>query len=326
MLGSIYRAGVTIRNEFYDRGIFKSYQSTIPVICVGNATVGGSGKSPVVQYIVGKLLEVGLSPVILSRGYGGNKLGPHLILDKDTALEVGDEPLMHHKEFAGNVPVVVSRKRVAGAKLIEQTKLGDIIVLDDGFQHRALERNVNILLVNSDVDEKLLPFGKGREPLAQALKRADFVASVNRGGEVKASTKESELNFLFKPECFIDAYSEEIVGFNQIKKASALTAIAKPKQFFNMLESLGVELVNKQAFRDHHRFTDKEVEHLFSGELTLIATEKDVVKLKHLVTKPKQLLALRLRVSLPAQQEKRLVDSVLHFCSKIKLKKQATAV
>lgn len=150
----LYGVASSVKNHLYDTGVLSQYTTSIPVICVGNITVGGSGKSPVVQMIVSKLLSQGKRPVILSRGYGGSERGPIEVKEEHLASAVGDEPLMHKKHFRQTVSVVVARKRAHGAQFIEEKSLGDIIVLDDGYQHRALNRAVNILLIDRSSKEK----------------------------------------------------------------------------------------------------------------------------------------------------------------------------
>ena len=181
LLSAIYNLLTKVRNLLYDKGILSSYKSNLKVISVGNISVGGTGKTPLVIYLSKILKDKGYKPVVLSRGYKGSIKGPHLITDTNTYHEVGDEPLLI-KNLA-SVPVVIAKKRVKGAKIIEELKLGDIIILDDGFQHRALKRDLDIVCIDASSEEsvskfftdKLMPAGRLRESRASGLKRANAV-------------------------------------------------------------------------------------------------------------------------------------------------------
>lgn len=180
-LALIYGSVVKLRNFGFDVGILPQYRGNLPVISIGNLTVGGTGKTPLVREVCSFLLQEGLRPVVVSRGYGGSLKGPVLVKDHHLPSEVGDEPKMLQQCFA--IPVVVSRKRVLGAKLVEAQQLGDIIVLDDGLQHRWLARDLDVVTVDVSspeairifAEKKLLPEGRYREPFDLAMKRAGIV-------------------------------------------------------------------------------------------------------------------------------------------------------
>ena len=171
VLSKLFQVGVEVRNYLFDVGLRKQAKSKLPVISIGNITVGGSGKTPVSALMVETLIELGKKPVLLSRGYGGSSKGPTLVKVETTAKLVGDEALMQARGFNFEIPVVISRKRSLGAKFIEENNLGDIIVLDDGFQHRMLSRDLDIVVL--DISEKnfetrfklgrMLPAGRFRE-------------------------------------------------------------------------------------------------------------------------------------------------------------------
>ncbi|MCB0339563.1 MAG: tetraacyldisaccharide 4'-kinase, partial [Bdellovibrionales bacterium] len=174
-----------IRNWLFDNKVFSIYKSNLPVICVGNLSAGGNGKTPLVRMIVSELQKIGMQPVVVSRGYGGKIKGPYKVSVSDTPIDVGDEALI----YAGDgVPTVIGRSRVAAVKFVESNKVGNVVVLDDGFQHRWLARDLNIVTVNcatdSDVEAflvgHLLPLGRFRENRDRALSRADMIVFARR--------------------------------------------------------------------------------------------------------------------------------------------------
>ena len=185
-LSVLYGCGVLLRNRLYDSKVFKTYRSALPVISIGNLTVGGNGKTPLCHFLAEQLRERGMQPVILSRGYGGSLRGPHRVTDSDTPDLVGDEPLL--LSFLCRVPVYVSRSRVAGVQLIEQQKTGNIVILDDGFQHRALHRDLDVIssfvgtpqAIENLVEGQLLPLGRFREDRDEGLARATLLVLAER--------------------------------------------------------------------------------------------------------------------------------------------------
>ena len=235
----------------------------------------------------------------------------------DFPEDVGDEALLYASTLGPSVPVVVSANRSDGAECIEASGLADVILLDDGFQHRRLNRDVNILLldVSSEAstkkwrDGKLLPAGYLREPLDQALDRADitmFVKKTNRGvSEVTQIApriyRQNGSNtglFELRPETFIDVYSQKRYALDhfQGQTLSAFTAIASPDSFTALLKSLDIRLgANSQSYRDHHRFSSKEWESVSDASAApIITTTKDAVKLRNFLTGDHQLFALEL--------------------------------
>ena len=184
----LYGAAVSLRNACFDAGLLRSELVPCPIISVGNITVGGSGKTPFAAYVVSELVERARRPVILSRGYGGTIRGPHEVRPLDSVLDVGDEAIMQAKRLHPAVKTVIARDRVAGARYVVEENIGDVIVLDDGFQHRYLDRDIDVLLidvtsqttVDAILNNDLLPGGPIREPLSSALKRAHVIVLVRR--------------------------------------------------------------------------------------------------------------------------------------------------
>lgn len=310
-LSTVYGAGVRLRDKLYARKIFSSYESTLPVICVGNVTTGGSGKSPFVQYVATLLLEKGFKPVILSRGYGGSRRHPHLVQRSDLAAEVGDESLMHREALDERVSVVISRSRARGARFIEEKKLGDVIILDDGLQHHGLKRRMNILLLDASDSKSterwrngaLLPAGWLREPLADAIKRSDCIVFTYKGiSAQQASALELDANlpqfsFAFTPSHFRSWESDEKIPLEKLhgRAFAAFSSIASPEQFFQMLRQMNFDLQKTFAFPDHHHFQQRELDEMFAAGAPLLCTEKDGVKIPAELEPPQPIFCLCLR-------------------------------
>lgn len=312
-LSCLYGLLTTLRNFLFDLGVLKRQRVTLPVVSVGNITAGGSGKSPFARYVCEYLLSRGMRPVILSRGYGGEKREPYLVTEKDLASAVGDEPLMQKQYFGDKVNVVVSPRRVEGARLIEEMSWGDVIVMDDAYQHRYLERDFNILMLDitsqRDLDSvlagHLLPVGSLREHAKRALKRADAVVLVRREGSEAKDAQIADIRnwandvptfeFILDAESFVDVFNGERCELDALshQPLTAVAAIGKPDSFFRLLESKGLRLEKRESFRDHYSFSEKDWEGLISN--TLVCTEKDAVKLRSFASGESQAFYLLLK-------------------------------
>ena len=292
-LSKIYSYVIFLRNFLYDHGFLFIYKSKLPIICVGNATAGGNGKTPLVIHLVKELKKKGKSPVVLSRGYGGSLSGPYQIRKEDSSELVGDEPIEILN--SAKVPVVISKDRALGAKLIERQEIGDIIILDDGLQHRRLARDFNILSfdisskksIDTILDQKLLPKGRYREPLKSALKRSDIVILNKRG----SNQESKELDVLFHEHKVIrtnlqcEGVKNICSGQDLIKgDVIALSAIANPQGFYASLESMGYKILKKYSFKDHYKFTKEDLDKICreNKETPIVCTKKDSVKLSQL--------------------------------------------
>ena len=250
----------------------------VPVICIGDPTVGGAGKTPVAMSVAKILIAQGKRPYFLTRGYGGREQGP-LLLDpaKHGAAEVGDEPLL----LATVAPVVVSADRVAGAKLAAQSG-ADVIVMDDGFQNPALFKNLSLLVVETNGgvgNGRVFPAGPLRAPLTQQLARADAIVLIGNGepGERVARQARKILRATIVP----DAGAASALGG---KSLLAYAGIGRPEKFFATLESIGGHIAERRAFPDHHAFSAGEASELLSAaqsrNLTLVTTEKDRARMQ----------------------------------------------
>ena len=292
LLSQLYKYLMRLRNRLFDWGVINQYRSALPIISVGNISVGGTGKTPLVVSLVSLLQKNSLSPVILSRGYGGNDSGPRLLEKNDPPQEVGDEPLMLQKRLG--VPVVIARKRVFGAQYIEKNALGNVILLDDGLQHRYLGRSINIVLIPADSEERVndviqdrvLPDGRLRESRYDAISRADVIIFSLRTIE-KKSIFEKLLPLI--PEsipCFVSSISTAKVLNNNGALVSPqpvhlVSGIAHPEAFAETLSSLGFKILSHEAYGDHHSFPKTSIERIrsLSSQAPVVCTEKDWVKL-----------------------------------------------
>ena len=249
----------------------------IPVICVGNATVGGTGKTPVAIYLMKSLRRLGVNAHGLTRGYGGQLKGPIPVNPRHTSEEVGDEPLL----IARSGPVWVAAARDEGA-LAAVSEGADALVMDDGHQNPTLHKTLCLLVVDAEVgfgNGCVVPAGPLREPLKDALARTDAVILMKPepGYEI-----EDHLARQLDGQVVIPAY---LVPKSELPRGKlfAFAGIGRPNKFFDCLRRLGGEVVDERPFADHHRFTDSEVETLFmlasEYEAALITTEKDHVRL-----------------------------------------------
>lgn len=276
-LGAVYGwvAGQRLQRRGFDAGI--------PVLCVGNYHVGGAGKTPTVLALAKILRELGETPVVLSRGYGGQLRGPIKVdLERHTANDVGDEPLM----LARTVPVVVARDRVEGVALA-RSQGASVIVMDDGFQNPAIAKDASLIVIDSDRglgNGLVLPAGPLRAPLPPQLDRTDALIVVGNG--TAAGAVAGAITARGKPvlRAHLEANDASLVSLRG-KRALAFAGIGDPARFFRTLRASGIEVVLAQAFADHHPFSKSEIETLLDearrDALTLVTTEKDLARLRN---------------------------------------------
>ena len=261
----------------------------IPVICIGNFTAGGTGKTPIALKLAQLLRDLGHAPVFLSRGYGGTAHGPHIVdPTRDQAGIVGDEPLV----LAASCPTVIARDRAAGARHIRDCELGNVIIMDDGLQNRSLAKNLTVAVVDSERglgNGRVIPAGPLRAPLEAQLALTDAIIITARGpapetGSPGASAALPAPIRHFDGPC-LTATVAPTGDIDWITQAPllAFAGIANPDRFFHLLESLGGEVRERRIFRDHHAFGDDELEQLITDSgragLQLVTTEKDYVRL-----------------------------------------------
>jgi tetraacyldisaccharide 4'-kinase len=256
-------------------------EAGVPVVCIGNLTVGGAGKTPTAMTVAQILAAAGRRPVLLSRGYGGTLKGP-VRVDPVThrASEIGDEPLL----LARVAPTIVARDRVAGAALA-RAEGGKAIVMDDGFQNPTLYKNLAILVIDADRgvgNGAICPAGPLRAPLPVQLRHAHAVLVIGSGtqGEAVAEAARAQLLPVFRGRLVPDARAVETL---KRRPVLAFAGIGYPEKFFATLREAGIDVRAVQAFPDHHRFRRSEALDLIARAerdgLVLATTEKDVARL-----------------------------------------------
>lgn len=321
---AVYWAVAKTRNFLYKKRILKSYKSPLYTISVGNITTGGTGKTPITAEIANYLAKKGGFPAILSRGYGGklNNKNVNVISDgltiNHTAIEAGDEPFWLSKHCK-NTAVLTCSSRVKSAKFAKENLNCTALILDDGFQHLKLQRDLNILVVDSEKKFSngcMLPLGALREPLS-SIKRADKIVVVNKSfNDKKAKAYARFLRKKYSIPVFVcSMVPDEIYNIKTNEKLSdsaaviAFSAIGQPEQFYKFLR--GYDVVGTQDFPDHHIYTKEDLDTLYKLKekyvaQALITTEKDAVKLKEIAPENTDIYALKLK---PVLDLKGLLES-----------------
>ncbi len=277
----IYAGMMWCRRRCYIVGLLKQHRLSVPVVVVGNISVGGTGKTPLVVALVEYLKSAGNSPGVIARGYRGNSaFWPRAIVEADTAMEVGDEPLMIYRRCG--VPVVVGPDRIRSAHMLVEKFKCDIIVSDDGFQHLALARDIDIVVVDGERrfgNGWCLPSGPLREP-PSTVDQADIVV-VNSS---KEPLKGSEFSMQIEAQPLIRLEGGEIrhdLSWFGGKTVHAIAGLGNPERFFNSLEKAGLNFI-PHRFPDHHGFTTDDFAFINEQDI-VIMTEKDAIKCTSLV-------------------------------------------
>lgn len=293
-----YALGLGAKRFPYKIGLQRGHRMSVPVICVGNITVGGTGKTPAVIAICRRLREWGHSPAVISRGYRGEK-GDNEIIRVDPVesdwKRVGDEPLLIARSLP-DVPVYVGVDRVAAAKRATEEAMPTVIVLDDGFQHWRLARKMDIVLLdgtNPFGNGKLLPRGPLREPLA-ALHRASLIAltKVNLAEEggvwaqrLQARLRAPVVQAIHRPSGFFDLSIGQVRPLSDVRNTSVVAAsgLARNETFTDLLRSIGAKIEGALDFSDHQEYGPvewAEIRHIMSecNTKTLVTTAKDATK------------------------------------------------
>jgi tetraacyldisaccharide 4'-kinase len=272
LLSSVYGAVVGARNGLYERGILRGRKLQGPVVSVGNLSVGGSGKTPFV-ILLGELLKArGVRFDVLSRGYGRRTHGVAQVDPAGPASEFGDEPILIARRL--EVPVVVGEDRHQAGLFAEQKFGPQLHLLDDGFQHRGLARDFDIVLITAeDARDRLLPAGRLRESL-QSLHRADAVV-LTGGAAPEHFPLHGKLIWRVRRGIVPDGVSSRPVAF---------CGIARPQNFMLQLRKAGIEPAAEAVYRDHHAYTEKDVRELLALKQEsqadgFVTTEKDAVNL-----------------------------------------------
>ena len=259
----------------------KGFDAGIPVFCVGNYHVGGAGKTPTVLALVKLLRDLGETPVVLSRGYGGRLRGPIVVEPgRHLAADVGDEPLM----LARTVPVTVARERLDGLALAK-SQGATVIVMDDGFQNPTIAKDVSLIVIDAQRglgNASVFPAGPLRAPLPPQIDRTDALIVIGEGhaAEAIAATIAAQDKPVLTARLKADVATLSALRGQRVL---AFAGIGDPARFFRTLHGNGVEVVSEHAFADHHSFTQAEIEALVADAkrqaLTLVTTEKDLARL-----------------------------------------------
>jgi tetraacyldisaccharide 4'-kinase len=297
-LSALYGAVTRTRLSLYQRGTFQTTKLDRPVISVGNMTVGGTGKTPLVEWIAKDVAARGKKVCILTRGYGRENPQRQVVVSDGenilaTPTEAGDEPYLLATKLVGSAAVISNIDRSSAGRYAIENLGTDCFVLDDGFQHLRLARDLNVVTIDatnpwgaSSGQGQLLPHGRLREPLA-GLSRADCVVLTrcDQADNTDALTEQIRDLIRGRPvfhSTMKASYAQVVSG-----PVAAFCAVGNPRSFFAQVKNSGYELVFEKAFRDHHGYSQTDVNSLVraardAGAQSLITTAKDAVKLRSL--------------------------------------------
>jgi len=305
-LTGLYGAATALRNTLFDRGVLRSRRLERPVVSVGNLSVGGSGKTPFVMALGDLLKARAIRFDVLSRGYGRKTHGV-LVVDTDgNATDFGDEPLLIARRLG--VPVIVGESRYDAGRVAEEKFHPQLHILDDGFQHRSLVRDFDIVLVTErDFDHRLLPSGRLREPLS-SLQRADAIVLPRDFSGQNFSVHELTIESLARQGKLIWRMTREISMPATPSAPIVFCGIARPQQFFIQVRASGLTPAAEVEFRDHHPYHGTDIKRLLAmrgklGAGGFLTTEKDAVNLGSLQEdlKPFAVAALTLTLEHPTE-------------------------
>ncbi|HXI62159.1 MAG TPA: tetraacyldisaccharide 4'-kinase [Pyrinomonadaceae bacterium] len=304
-LSFIYGLGVRVRNALYRRGMLRTLEVGAPVISVGNLTVGGTGKTPLVEWIANQLAQRDLRVTVLTRGYGRKSSGRVVVSDgsmiRSNVDESGDEPFLLAQNLNGRAAVICDANRVAAARWVIANLRTDVFILDDAFQHQRIKRDLNVLTIDATNpwgDRSLLPKGKLREPVDE-LSRADCVV-ITRAVDSSVNELRSEIEskwaglptFVSRIEFaglqkLDEMNSSPEVNMMKTTPVAAFCGIGNPESFFSLVRGAGYQLKDTSAFRDHYNYQQADIDRLVNhaahnGAEAVFTTAKDAVKLKSL--------------------------------------------
>jgi tetraacyldisaccharide 4'-kinase len=255
------------------------YRSPLPVICIGNLTAGGGGKTPTAIAVAALLAELGARPAFLTRGYGGASEGPVLVAKGQSAEEVGDEPLL----LVEVAPTMVAADRAAGAAALEAAE-ADIIVMDDGFQNPSLIKDLSLVVVDAAAgigNGLIMPAGPLRAPLEAQMARADALIVIGDGS--KAAPLVDTFTGQGKPVLKARMVPRQDRRWLGVLPVIGFAGIARPEKFFATLRNNGARLIDTRSFPDHHRYRERDARRLLKAakeqNAMLVTTEKDFVRL-----------------------------------------------
>ncbi|MGR5320370.1 tetraacyldisaccharide 4'-kinase [Vibrio sp. DNB22_19_1] len=271
-LSLLFGAISKFKRRQYQSGKKQAYKAPVPIVVVGNITAGGNGKTPVVVWLVEQLKKLGYKPGVVSRGYGAKALQYPLILDANTpAQHCGDEPKLIYRRTGAQV--AVDPVRANAVKALLDTGV-DIIITDDGLQHYALERDIELVIVDGNRrfgNESLIPLGPLREGV-ERLESVDFI--ITNGGHAQ----QGEIAMSLAPSNAINLKTKQQVDVTKLKDIVAFAGIGHPPRFFHTLNVMNADVKVTKGFADHQDFDQQELETLAQQGANVIMTEKDAVK------------------------------------------------
>ncbi len=318
LLTGPYRLATCFRTRLYERGWLTRRRLPRPVVSVGNLTVGGTGKTPMAMWVAEKLLEQGKQPAILSRGYRRNSQQKFLLVSDGVSIlagphEAGDEPYLMATRCPGAAVAVGADRYALGRWVLSRLPI-DCFILDDGFQHLRLDRDVNLLLVDSSDRagmEELLPVGRLREPLNEAKRASDIVLTrVEDRSMIPNALNPLETAMAASLNPITTRFTvKQLVGASDVmsisgvrgKKALIFSGIGNPNQFRRTVTALGVQVVDELVFRDHEAYAPSRVtdiyRHIEQNRPDLaLTTEKDLIKAQSRWSSPTPLFAVCLQL------------------------------
>ena len=305
-LAGLYGMAMKARRALYHSGRFRVHDPGTPVISIGNLTTGGTGKTPLVEWIASELAQTGRRVCVLTRGYGRRSAGTRVIVSDGNevisdAARAGDEALLLAERLKGQAAVISDADRVSAARWAVENLQSDVFVLDDGFQHLRIARNLNILTIDATNpwgNGKLLPAGILRESPAE-LARADCIV-ITRADDPAQTEKLRREIAAQRKDCPVFCSQMRLSGLRpqpgqpliaaeeiRASRIAAFCGLGNPESFFALLRSSGYQLAHTQSFRDHHWYTQTDIDRLVResvsrGARILLTTAKDEVKLRSL--------------------------------------------
>lgn len=325
----LYGVGVALRNWYYDRGVSVEH-ARVPVVSVGNITTGGTSKTPMTILLAEMLMQRGIRIAVVARGYRRRSKGVVVVSDgvsrRLPVEETGDELAIIADRLPG-VIVIAATRRIEGVRCAVERYNAECVLLDDGFQHRQLYRDMDIVMVDAatlDPRAALLPMGVLREPLA-SLRRAHVLCCLDRSYTSKCQS--------MVPHAYVLTASVELAGlytlggspyeFTGTSPAVAVCGIAHPERFVSFLTQHGIDVVEYIFFRDHHWYTARDVQSILAqaqsvGVEWIVTTEKDAIKLSRFTEYFDQagykVAVAQIRLQLPVQDGEHLCNEIVNLC------------